>query len=373
MKLKYIIAGAVAAVIIAGIVTSTVISAMNMNYIRNVQNTIDLAQQKQEEEAAKEDDPEYVTIGDVYEIKPTKNISDAYISGDTSALSEDEKATLDKASEVLDKVLKEDMSLFEKEKALYNWVTDNISNEYESMGAEPQKLAEPGTVLEMKTAVCVGFATTYKLFMNMIGIDCMIEHDIEKSHSWNVLKLDDGCWYICDCYMGVNAKVANFNLTQEYALASHSFDTSKYPVANGTKYFPAFSEKKDIYKAEDIIKLMAEFIAGKKDYMSVGLRKSSLSKTQLEYILSEITTRLEVENGFVDYNVADVKIDNADYTIAIINKNIESDPEEKLGADTVERYNRLIDHQFGLAPDDDFGGEGDGEDDMSGADDEPVG
>lgn len=372
MKLKYIIAGAVALVMLAGIGTSIAVSVTNMNYMREFKAMVE----EEKEKANAPEDPEYVKIGEIYEIKPTKNISDAYISGDSSALTDDEKATLEKASAVIDEVVKDDMTLYEKERALYEWVTKNISNEYEGMGGTPQALADPGSVLETKVAVCVGFATTYKLLVNMIGIDCIVEHDYEKSHSWDLLKLDDGCWYICDCYMGVSSKWANFNMNQEYALASHSFDSSLYPVANGMKYFPAFSEKKDIYKAEDIIKIAAEFLDGKEDYLSVGIKKTDLTRSQLEYLLSGISARIDTEKFFLDYNVANVKIDNSEYTLAVISKSNFNNAEQELGEDMIQRYDRLLTHQFGEESgfdDDDDGDDNDGDGTVDSCNDKPVG
>lgn len=363
INLKYIIAGAVAAVIIAGTVTCAVFSAINMNNIRNVQASIDLAQKKAEEEETAEEDPEYVKIDDIYEIKPTNKISDAYISGDQTGLTDDEKATLEEASKVIDEVVKDNMTLYEKEKALYDWVTTNISNDFEGMTAKPQQLAEPGTVLASKKGVCVGFATTYKLLVNMIGIECMVMHDFEKSHSWDLLKLDDGCWYICDCYMGVSSKWSNFNMNQDYALSSHNFDASKYPVANGYKYFPAFADKKDIYKAEDIIKLMAEYIDAKGEYMSVCMKKTDKSKMQLDYIISNIITRLNMEPEYIDYNVANIEVEGVEYTLAVLNRGTYSEFKD-LDEYTTARYDRLITHQFGEA-------EEEGDDDFD--DSEPVG
>ena len=369
MKLKYIIAGAVAFVMLAGIATSIAISVVNMNYMREFNAKIE----EEQEKANAPDDPEYVTIGDIYEIKSSKNVSDAYISGDSSALTDEEKATLEKASAVIEEVVKDDMTLYEKERALYEWVTKNISNEYEGMGLNPQALADPGSVLETKTAVCVGFATTYKLLVNMIGIDCIIEHDVEKSHSWDLLKLDDGCWYICDCYMGVSSRWANFNMNQEYALANHTFDASLYPVANGMKYFPAFSERKDIFKPEDIIKIAAEFLESKEDYMSVAVKKTDISKSQLDYLLTGISTRIDTEKFYLEYNVANVKIENSEYTLAVLSKSIFNEAEKELGEEMIERYDRLLTHQFGEE------GGGDDEDtedldqDIDLSDDEPMG
>ena len=369
MKLKYIIAATVSVVMIAGISVCAAVSVTSMNSIRDLKNTI-------EEERAKADapeDPEYVRIGEAYEIKPTKKISDAYISGDDSELDDSEKATLKAASDVIKEVVKDDMTLYEKEKALYDWVTTNVSNEYEGMTADPQQLAEPGAVLTSKKAVCVGFATTYKLLVNMIGIECMVEHDYEKSHSWDVLKLDDGCWYICDCYMGVSSKLSNFNMNQEYALASHSFDVSKYPVANGIKYFPAFNEKKDINKAEDLLKLVAEFLDGKDEFISIGMKKTDLSRAQMEYLISGISSRVEIENGYLDYSVSDVKIEDTEYTLAVINKTLYSGSSAELDETTTERYERLLTYQFGEI---DCGDSGDYDcngDVVYNGDDEPVG
>ena len=54
-------------------------------------------------------------------------------------------------------------------------------------------------VLKYHNAVCVGYATTFRMFMQMMGIECKVEHNTEKFHSWDVVKID-GDWYITDIY-----------------------------------------------------------------------------------------------------------------------------------------------------------------------------
>ena len=62
------------------------------------------------EDVDREDD---VTIGGTYVIKSTLNISDAYKSGDTSKLDDNDKETLDMAKEILNEIIKKDMSFME--------------------------------------------------------------------------------------------------------------------------------------------------------------------------------------------------------------------------------------------------------------------
>ena len=45
--------------------------------------------------------------------------------------------------------------------------------------------------------MCVGYATTFRMFMQMMDIECMVEHNTEKYHSWDLVKID-GDWYQID-------------------------------------------------------------------------------------------------------------------------------------------------------------------------------
>ena len=74
------------------------------------------------EDVAQEND---VSIGD-YVIKSTTQISDAYKSGDSSKLSDKDKETLDMAKSVLDGIITDGMTAYEKELAVYRWMTSNI-------------------------------------------------------------------------------------------------------------------------------------------------------------------------------------------------------------------------------------------------------
>ena len=151
------------------------------------------------EDVAQEND---VSIGD-YVIKATTQISDAYKSGDSSKLSDKDKETLDMAKSVLDGIITDGMTDYEKELAVYRWMTSNIGFDENSLSVIPEsetgEVDNPYGVLKYRSAVCVGYATTFRLFMQMMNIDCMVVHDSYLSHSWDLVKLD-GKWYHTDIY-----------------------------------------------------------------------------------------------------------------------------------------------------------------------------
>ena len=227
-------------------------------------------------------------IDDEYEIKSTTAISDAYISGDTSALSEDEAKTLELASAVLDEIITPDMTTnYAKELAIYDWMIDNLKTgspttltTLDVAGADA--VSTPLGVLSGRSAVCVGYATTFRLFVNMLGMDCHIAHN--DYHSWDEVQLDDGEWYFVDIYSDMdNVRYDNFNMTQSMCLESHDWDTSALPTAEGTQYTYAAQNCQDL---DDITQLPYKF------YKKLKKANKGFS---LYYRIPNITTELAAE------------------------------------------------------------------------------
>ena len=225
------------------------------------------------EDVDKEDD---VTIAGTYVIKSTLNISDAYKSGDTSKLDDNDKETLDMAKEVLDEVIKKGMSDFEKEKAIYDWLTASLKQNTGILTVIPTRIGDsdnPHDVLKYRTAVCVGYATTFRLFMQMLDIECKVVHSSDLTHSWDLVKLDDG-WYHTDCYMDSDSNnYQNFNMDDNRCSQGHDWTKEFYPEANGKKYNYIFSiceELKDIYA---IPKWLTNAIIDKKNVISCTFKK----------------------------------------------------------------------------------------------------
>lgn len=209
-------------------------------------------------------DPEYVTIAGVYKIEDTKEISDAYISKNDSALSETEKETLKLASDVLDSIIKDNMNLYEKEVAVHDWMVTNLKYDSNSLVAIPDTtngLHQPHGVLTKKKAVCVGFATTFKLFMNMLGAECKIVHSTDLSHSWDLVKLEDGKWYLTDITFDAGnsfISYANFNCSEASFSQNHTWDTKLYPRAEGRKYNYCVQNAKDVTDIKKLPKMIKD-------------------------------------------------------------------------------------------------------------------
>ena len=240
-----------------GVVSYTAEKKANKKIARYIDDQLE-RQAKEEEQLTNYQEDGYKVM-DEYEIRSTTNISDAYISGDDSQLSDDDKETLKLAKDIIDEVIKPDMSNFDKELAIYKWLCKNINHGQSTTITMPTASGSdftPQGVLRSHQAVCVGYATTFRMFMQMFGMECHIVHN--DYHSWDLVKLDDDEWYHVDVYSDAgSALYSNFNMTDASFQSSHDWDTSSLPAAVGTKYSIAVQRNKqikDIYAVPKKIK-----------------------------------------------------------------------------------------------------------------------
>ena len=252
------------------------------------------------EDVDQEDD---VTIAGTYTIKSTLNISDAYKSGDTSKLEDDDKETLEMAKAIIDEVITDKMSDFDKEKAIYDWLTAKLKNNTGILTVIPTRIGDsdnPHDVLKYRTAVCVGYATTFRLFMQMLGIECKVIHSSDLTHSWDLVKLDDG-WYHTDCYMDSDTNnYQNFNMDDNRCSQGHDWTKEYFPAATGRKYNYIFSicdNLKDIYA---IPKWLTNAIINKKNVISCTFEKEITEKTEnsAQYMVQQLMNMLDTGDKY---------------------------------------------------------------------------
>lgn len=174
----------------------------------------------------------------------------AYRSGDESSLSEVNRSILDAAKDVIASEINDNMSDYEKELAIHDYITGWSSFDYSIFGrSSPEGFAEgsdtPYGVLIDRSAMCHGYSSTFQLFMDMLGIECLTVFGLPGSngveHSWNMVKLDEE-WYCVDCAwddpIGGNPGHTYFNVTSDYLRSGsiHRWDDASVPEATGTAY-----------------------------------------------------------------------------------------------------------------------------------------
>jgi len=294
--------------------------ALNVAVLAKNQEAIALIQSANDDKSKKATTEDNVTIAEHYVIRSTKAISDAYKSGDTSKLTDKEKETLDMASDILSKIIKDGMTDYEKEKAVFDWMVENLGNDQGLLTVIPTSQSEsdnPYGVLKNKNAVCVGYATTFRLFMQMMDIETMVIHNNDNYHSWDLVKLD-GEWYHTDVYNAVNSGgYEYFNFNDAVLSSTQTWDTEFFPASTGIKYNMAYQNREksdDIYaipaKVRELISQnggmaamefgpeLTEEQAGVVNYMVKQIEESLWSTP--EYASASITARWsKIDEGYL--------------------------------------------------------------------------
>lgn len=235
----------VTAIILVAVLCSTATSLFTAKAVYDLRSEKEAAEQTQEDDVP--------IMGEQFKIRSTLAISDAYKSGSDAGLDEKQKETLSMATAVLKEIIKDGMSDYEKEKAVYDWMSTKLTYDTGVLQVIPKTSSDsdnPYGTLKYHNAVCVGYATTFRMFMQMMNIECKVVHNKEAYHSWDLVKLDNE-WYHVDVYSDQgNGSYANFNLNDEQRGTAQAWDREYFPAATGTKYNYAILNKvplKDIY------------------------------------------------------------------------------------------------------------------------------
>lgn len=118
----------------------------------------------------------------------------------------------EEAEDILDEIITEDMSDEEKRIAIYQYLEENCSYDYEALedaqqsnykktdDAEYEYAFNTYGIVVKKLGVCQSYAYAYKLLCSMSGVECNVMTgylDGSLPHAWNVVKID-GDWYQTD-------------------------------------------------------------------------------------------------------------------------------------------------------------------------------
>ena len=177
----------------------------------------------------------------------TTAICTAWNTGDVSGLSSYDRDIYDAAKVVLNEVLKEDMNDLEKEIAIYDWLVSNVNYDgaYQDVMKETSgESATPYGGLVNRTAICLGYVTTFQLLMDLAEVECITvagaTFSSQEDHGWNMVRID-GNWYCTDVTWDANRQAWGgggekdwrfFNITSDdMAATDHQWDYANTPEA----------------------------------------------------------------------------------------------------------------------------------------------
>ncbi|MBQ7714235.1 MAG: transglutaminase domain-containing protein [Clostridia bacterium] len=363
MKAKTLALGIIAAVIVTGLLSAALIfNIASLERIKALEAKVGSADNEPAPDDADEpssdgDGENGVVIADDYMIESTEQISDAYISGDATALSEKDGETLKMASDVLDEIIEDGMTDYEKEEAVYVWMTTKLQNDPGLLPVIPtadDDSDNPYGVLKYHNAVCVGYATTFRLFMQMLGIECHVVHNSECYHSWDLVKIGDG-WYHTDIYSDASSgNYSHFNRTDSMQMQDQSWDTELFPAADSYEYCYMMMKAKECDSIYDIPAIVRSTLDARESFLSLKFNADEAKQyySAIDMMMSDISSRVmsseEFANSLIYYNISPA---DEWYLLALTaeyNDEDEPDPADYgISDEDYKKINGSIDDAFG--------------------------
>ncbi len=134
-----------------------------------------------------------------------KDIVTAYLEKKPELLTDDKDiAVLNRVTEIIDECITKDMTDIEKEKAIHDYMCKHMDYDRQELGAAMTHMEDsdnPYGMLMNGYGICTGYASTFKLFMDCLGIECMVVegmvYEYTDDHAWNKVKLGV-TWYNVD-------------------------------------------------------------------------------------------------------------------------------------------------------------------------------
>ena len=147
-------------------------------------------------------------------------------------------------SDTLSKIITPGMSEFEKQLAIHDYIVLNTAYDYDNYlkNTIPKESYTTYGVMVKGVAVCQGYAETFKLLLNKVGIDSSIVSSTGMNHAWNIVNIDgenyqvDVTWNDPAPDRKGSTAYKHLNLTDNQMKKNHYWDYAAYPKSTSEKY-----------------------------------------------------------------------------------------------------------------------------------------
>lgn len=268
-------------------------------------------------------------------------VTEAYFSGDTSKLDEKQLSVLKKISSAIDDIITDDMSDYDKELAVHDYIVLNTSYDeaaINALGEITVDADDPYGCLINGRSVCYGYASTFKLFMDILNIPCETIYAKEfrgEDHSWNIVEIE-GHWYYVDVcwddpipdFDSRPVRHKYFNVSEEYMAQKHVWNTDELPKTDSVEYSFISQNVTQVDDISQIEELMENALARKTDSIAVTFSDKIIADlSEADSIDSYYSPRRikglnKVFRAFSekhrDHDVSCQRVQNGDETVLVI-------------------------------------------------------
>lgn len=175
----------------------------------------------------------------------TTPISQAYLTENTSSLDDFQLSIYNKAVQIIDGEISDEMTDYQKELAIHDYLIKNC--EYDEglltvLGGHGKNAENPYGALIDGKAICSGYTTSFQMFMDMLEIPCKsikAGDSNNEEHAWNMVEINDKWYYVDVTWDDPVPDRSNrptrhsyFNVTYDIMAERHVWDSNGYPEAN---------------------------------------------------------------------------------------------------------------------------------------------
>ena len=123
-----------------------------------------------------------------------------------TGLADRDQVILQSCRDLLGEIITEEMSDYEKELAVHDWMIAWAEYDQAALSALPGAQPTPDSdnpygFFTGRAAICTGYTSTFQLLMDLLGIECVTvegtAYNGTEDHAWNMVRLD-GDWYCVD-------------------------------------------------------------------------------------------------------------------------------------------------------------------------------
>ena len=170
---------------------------------------------------------------------PGTRVANAYLRGDISNLSAEERQLYYKAVEIVKEANKEGTTI-NKEYYIYTEIMQRTEYFTGNMTGQPRFVTAIGALIDGK-ANCQGFTDAFYMLGRMCGLNVgrLVGEAGGGGHIWNTMTFEDGKTYCVDVTWGDNAfgelnSYIYFNAPVEIMQETHKWDWSSAPALQGS-------------------------------------------------------------------------------------------------------------------------------------------